>query len=297
MTDEVATIADIDKGAATVTVVPTNVPAAGTDTPPAAEAAQVAPVATPTEAQDGADPGTEKPKPAEGDEPEWFKKRLKDISRQRRNEERRADRLAAELEDLRKRVPTTQTQPKAQELRPQDFPNYDAFTKAQAEQVARDTVRAEIEAVTKTSAENEAALASRRATETFLERAQAQAEEADIDLEAVMETLHAQPLLSQTVAEHLAKSEQPARLAEYLALNPGKLHDVSMMGPALARRELARMEAGLVSAATKPPATKAPPPGPTVGGRGIAQKPVDKMDMEEFAPHFMASEEARLKRM
>lgn len=294
MNDEVATIADIDKGAATTIVAPT-VPAEGTTTPPAAEAAQVAPVATPTEAQDGAAPGTEQPKPAEGDEPEWFKKRLKDISRQRRNEERRADRLAAELESLKRGAQPAQ--PKAQELRSQDYPSYDAFIKAQAEQAARETVRAEIDAATKASAEQGAAQATQRATQTFLEKAQAQAEEADIDLDAVMETLSLQPVLSQTVVEHLAQSEVPARLAEYLAVNPGKLHDVSMMGPALARKELAKLEAGLKSVAAKPPATKAPPVPPTVGGRGITQKSINDMGMDEFAVEFMAQEEARLKRM
>jgi hypothetical protein len=292
MNDEVATIEDIDKGAATVNVAP--VPAEGTTTPPAADAAQVAPVAAPTEPQDKGDPGTEQPKPAEGDEPEWFKKRLKDISRQRRNEERRADRLAAELEQVRKHIQPAQ--PKAQELRSQDYPNYDAFIKAQAEQAARETVRAEIEAATKASAEHGAAQVAQRAKQTFLEKAQAQAEEADIDLDAVMETLSLQPVLSQTVVEHLADSESPARLAEYLALNPGKLHDVSMMGPALAKKELARMEAGFKPAAAKPPTTKAPPVPPTVGGRGITQKSEADMDMKEFAKSFFAKEEERLKR-
>lgn len=295
MNDEVATIADIDKGAATVSVVPANVPAEGTAKPPAAEAAQVAPVATPTEAQDGAAPGAEPAKPAEGEEPEWFKKRLKDISRQRRNEERRADRLAAELESLKRTVP--QQQATAPEPRQQDFQDYAAFTKAQAEHAARETVKAEIEAANKANAEREAAQAGRRSFEAFMEKATVQAEEADIDLDAVMETLSAQPLLSPTVMEHLAKSENAAKMAEFLALNPGELERVSKMGPTLARRELAKVEAGLKPAAAKPPATQAPPPGPTAGGRGIAQKSVDKMDMEEFAAHFNASEEARLKRM
>ena len=295
MNDEVATIADIDKGAATVTVVPTtNVPAEGT--PPAADSAQVAPVATPTEAQDGAAPGTEQPKPAEGDEPEWFKKRLKDISRQRRNEERRADKLAAELETL-KRTAQPAPQPKAPEPRQQDYQDYAAFTRAQAEHAARETVRAEIEAANQASAERQVKQVQQRSVETFMEKAAAQAEEAGIDLDDVMETLRIQPLLSPTVVEHLAESANAARLAEHLALNPNDLHRISMMGPALAKRELAKVEAGFKPAASKPPVTKAPPPGPTVGGRGVTQKQVADMDMDEFAQVFHAQEEARLKRM
>jgi hypothetical protein len=295
MNDEAATIEDIDKGATTVNVVPsTNVPGEGS--PPPAEAAQAAPVAAPTEAQDGADPGTDTPKPAEGDEPEWFKKRLKDISRQRRNEERRADRLAAELEQLRKQLPTSAPQPKAAELKPEQFTDYAAFTRAQAEQAARETVRAEIEAATRASAEQAEAQAGMRLKETFIEKAQAQAEEAGIDFEAVMETLSMQPVLSQTVVEHLASSESPAKMAEYLALNPGELQRVSMMGPALARKELAKLESGLKPATAKPPVTQAPPPVPTVGGRGVTQKRVNDMSTEEFAELFFAQEEARLKR-
>jgi hypothetical protein len=296
MNDEVATIADIDKGAATVNVVPTNVPAEGTKTPPAADSAQAAPVAAPTEAQDGAAPGTDQPKPAEGDEPEWFKKRLTDISRQRRNEERRADKLAAELEALKR---TTQPAPQSKpvELRAQDFPSYDAFTAAVAAQAGTAAATKAIEAASQASAEQQARVAQQRSIETFMEKATAQAEEADIDLDAVMETLSVQPLLSQTVVDHLAQSEQSARLAEHLALNPNDLHRISMMGPALAKKELAKVEAGFKPAAAKPPITKAPPPGPTVGGRGVAQKTVEDMGMKEFGEHFYAQEEARLKRM
>lgn len=290
--DGVATIEDIDKSAATNTVAP-DAPAGGS--PPAAESAPAESVTAPTEPQGSGEPDEPKAAPQDG-EPEWFKKRLSEISRQRRNEERRADRLAAELESLRKQVQPA-PQPKAPEPRQQDYADYAAFTRAQAEHAARETVRAEIEAATKAGAEQAEARESQRLTETFLAKAQAQAEEAAVDLDAVMETLSAQPLLSRTVVEHLANSESAAKMAEFLALNPGELQRVSMMGPTLARKELAKLEAGLKPAAAKPPATKAPPPGPTVGGRGVTSKPVDKMDMEEFATHFMAEQEARLKRM
>ncbi len=268
MSDEdLVTRADIDNASATVTVAP-NVPAEGS--PPAAENAPTAPVAVPTEAQDGAEPVVaDQAKPAEGDEPEWFKKRLKDISRQRTTQERRADRLAAELEALKRTVQPAP--PKAPEPRQQDFQDYAAFNKAQAQHEAREVLRTEIEAATRANAEHAAMQAGQRVKETFLERAQAQAEAADIDLDAVMETLQSQPVVSHTVVEHLAASENSARLAEFLALNPGKLHDVSMMGPALAKRELAKMDAQL-GAPSKLNVTQAPPPPPRVGGRTVTQQ-------------------------
>ena len=75
--DGVTTIEDIDKSGTTCSVAP-DAPAGGL--PSAAESAPAASEAAQTEAKGEAAPGTEQAKP-EGDEPEWFKKRLKDISR------------------------------------------------------------------------------------------------------------------------------------------------------------------------------------------------------------------------
>jgi hypothetical protein len=280
--EALVTIADIDN-ANGGTIVPQDVPAGGS--PPAAENAQAAPVAAPTEAQDGAEPVVaDQAKPSEGEEPEWFKKRLKDISRQRTNAERRADRLAAELEGLKRVVQPAP--PKAADLRSTDFPNFEAVIRAQTTEVARETVRSEIETATRARTEQAEMQAGQRAKETFLEKAQAQAEEANIDLDAVMETLSVQPVLSQTVVEHLAASENSARLAEFLALNPSKLHDVSLMGSALAKRELARLDATL-GAKSKPNATNAPPPPPRVGGRTVTQQDWrTSNDMDDYASNW-----------
>lgn len=291
--DKAATIEDIDKANATVTVA--EVPAEGS--PPAADSAQAAPVAAPTEAQDGADPGAEPPKPKEGDEPEWFKKRLKDFSRQRRNAERDAETARAETEQLRKQLAQLQQQPpKQSELNPNDFPNYAAYDRAVAREEATKAAQEVVSSAVKASAEREAELAQQRAKQTFLEKAQAQAEEADIDLDAVMETLSVQPLVSQAVVDYLAESEVPAKLAEHLAFNPDKLHRISMMGPTLAKRELAKEEAAFKAAAPKPPSTKAPPPPPRVGGRGATIQSVENMDMKDFAAFFHAQEKAKVER-
>jgi hypothetical protein len=95
----------------------------------------------------------------------------------------------------------------------------------------------------------------------------------------------------------VTQSKHTARLAAYLAEHPGELRELSDLGPALAKKFLAKVEAGFKPAAAKPPVTQAPPPGPTVGGRGVAQKTVEDMGMKEFSDHFYAQEEARLKRM
>ncbi len=292
MSDDAAiTIADLDKSGATTTVAPTTAPAEA----PASQPAESAPAASETAQTEPKGEGEpENQAKPEGEEPEWFKKRLKEFSRQRRSAERTAERLAAENEDLRRQVQSRQSQqPKAADLKPEQFSDFAAFTKAQT--VA--AVREELETANQATAERDSHAALQRSIKSFADKASAQAEEADVDFDAVMETLSAQPLLSPTVVSYLEGSEVPAKLAEHLALNPTDLHRVSMMGPALARKELAKMEAGLKPAAAKPPVTKAPPVPPRVGGRGVTQKSVEDMDMDEFALHFQNQQEARAKRV
>lgn len=266
------TVADIDKAST-----PSSVPATtgdGTATPPAAETpAGTAPAPTET-------PNGEAPANPAGEEPEWFKQRIKQITRQRRESERRADKLAAELETLKRG--NAPQQPKSAELRQQDFPNYDAYVEAKIEAKTEE----KIGAFHRSRSEQEAHGAVQNLREAFLEKATEQAEAADIDLDAVMETLAQAPLFSPTVLEHLAKSDHTARLAEYLAENPGELDRVSRLGPALAAKSLAKVEASFVGANPKPNATKAPPPVPPVGGRAVTQVDPSKMNMEDYAAYW-----------
>jgi hypothetical protein len=256
-------------------------------TPPAAPPADSAPA--PTEAPNGEAQANQKDDPPQGEEPEWFKQRIKQVTRQRRESERRADRLAAEIEAL-KRAPQA-AQPKSTELRPENFPTYDSFIEAKIQAGVREA--SEVADSRRSQTEAQRAAATR--IEAFMTKATEQAEAADIDLDAVMETLTTAPLLSQSVLDRLAESKQSARLAEFLAENPAELDRVSRLGPALAKKALDKVEAGL-AAPPKPNATNAPPPPPKVGGRSVNQTDWRKTDsMDDYGANWQRDREARLK--
>src|SRR5262245_5557999 len=141
-------MSELDNSPATDSVAPTG--AAPEPTPPAAETT-AAPAAAPTEAPQGEQaPANPEGKQPPAEEPEWFKQRIKQITRQRRESERRADRLAAELESIKRaQVPR---QPQSAELRPQDFTNYDAFVEAKIEAKTNE----KIEALNRSRAEQDA---------------------------------------------------------------------------------------------------------------------------------------------
>lgn len=271
-------MSELDNATATVTVAPDP----GT-MPAAAPPADSAPALTETPAGEAQANPTDKP-PSE--EPEWFKQRIKQITRQRREEERRADRLAAENEVLRRTQPAPA---KSADLRPQDFTDYSEYTKA----VAKAEVSEQIGAATRSGSEQAYMQDLTKLNETFMEKATKQAEAAGIDLDDVLETL-GQPRVPFTrqVMQLVAESDHTARLAEYLAENPAELDRVSKLGPALAKKALAKVEATF-GAAPKPNATKAPPPVPTVGGRAVTQIDPSKLSMDDYAKYWAKREEAK----
>jgi hypothetical protein len=174
-------------------------------------------------------------------------------------------RLEAKLADLEKVV--QQPQAKSADLRPNDFPNYDAFVEAKIEAKTEEKLRANLG----TSAEREAAARANSTYEAFMTNATEEAEAAGVDLDAVFDTLRRQPSFPQHVFDLVAEADHPARLAEYLAENPGELDRVSRLGPAMAERALVKMQASFGKLkASKPNATDVPPPPPRVGGRGAS---------------------------
>jgi hypothetical protein len=280
--EALVTIADIDNAAATVNVVPGEAaPAAVT---PAETTAGSAPA--PTEAPQGDQAPAEPPATAEP--PDWFVREKSKLQRQRRDADRRAERLAAELEAL-KRTPV-QPQKQSTDIRAQDYPNYDAYVEAKIEAKTEE----KIGALTRSHSEQESQRAAQSRQAAFLEKAQEQAEAAGIDLEEVVETL-AQPHIPFTamVMNLITESEHTARLAEYLAEHPEELARVSQLGPALAKKSLAKVEASF-GAKPKPNATNAPPPPPRVGGRTVTQQSWrESDDMEAYAAGWRKEREAR----
>lgn len=277
--EALVTIADLDKAATT------DIVAADTGATTAAPAAETTAdtASAPTETPNGEAPANQTP----AEEPEWFKQRIKQITRQRRESERRADRLAAELETLKK-VNTPQ-QPRSAELRPQDFPNYDAYVEAKIEAKTDE----KIGALNRSRSEQEARGAVQNLQGTFLEKMQEQAEAAGIEPDEVLETLAQDHLpFTARVMALVTESEHTARLAAYLAEHPGELRELSDLGPALAKKFLAKVEATFV-AKPKPNATNAPPPVPPVGGRAVTNVDPSKLNMDDYAAYWRKRQEAQ----
>lgn len=234
---------------------------------------------SPTDAPAGEDQANPAKVPAT--EPDWFKQRIKQITRQRGEAERRAMRLEAEVADLKKVV--QQPQAKSADLRPSDFPNYDAFVEAKIDQRVTAKTEEAVRATVGSSAERDAATAAQATYNAFMSNAAEEAEAAGVDLDAVFDTLRRQPSFPQQIFELVAEADHPARLAEYLAENPGELDRVSRLGPAMAERALAKMQATFGKLKSKPNATDVPEPPPKMGGRGAS--PVDPEKINDMAEY------------
>lgn len=278
--EKLITVADIDNAAATVNVASGE--AANTAATPAETTAGSAPAQT--EAPTGEQAPAEQSK---AEPPDWFVREKSKLQRQRRDADRRAERLAAELEAIKRSQ--TPSQPRSTEIRPQDFPNYDAYVEAKIEAKTEEKIGA-----------YQASLGARQAQSavqdlqgSFLERMQEQAEEAGIEPDEVLETL-ARPSLPFTadVMALVTQSKHTARLAAYLAENPGELRTLSDLGPALAKKFVAKVEATFV-AKPKLNATNAPPPVPPVGGRAVTNVDPSKLNMDDYAAYWRKRQEAQ----
>lgn len=101
------------------------------------------------------------------------------------------------------------------------------------------------------------------------------------DFEDVMRTITAPDFpVSAAMRDYLEDTPRPALMAQWLAENPDQARLVYGMNSAKATRELDKVAATL----TKPAqVSKAPPPGPTVGGRAVVSRSPEEQSMEEYA--------------
>lgn len=286
---------DIDENANLGETTP--VPAA----PDAAPASNPAASATANQGESPAVPSQEGPADAkDGDEPpRKFQEspEYRRLQRQRGSAERRAARAEAQIADLQRQLQEVRKTPApGAELRPQDFPTYDAYVAATAKNEAKAAAREEVEAGLRSRIEQATASSAQQRKAAFIEKAAPDAEAAGIDIEEIMDELSMAPMVSQTVANYLFdKSERPAQLAEYLAENPAELDRISRINtPALAERSLAKLEARFAAPKARPSVTKAPAPGPTVSGRAVHHGDWRQSnDMDDYATNWHKEREAR----
>lgn len=241
-------------------------PAAETPTP---EAKADETKQEPATATDNADPA-----PAPRDEKGRFvpQERVNEITRARREAEREAQRLRAEVEELRKHIPR---QPSPED-RPPTLHEYGNDPAAYAAAIAEHVER-RIERRTREQAE----MAARQTVErSFESRAQEFARNVP-DFDAKLDDLTRAVQFDQATVEVIGMSEHGPALVYHLAQHLDVADRIARLPPHLAAAELARIEAKVT--APKPTATtKAPAPVPALSGSTSPNKDPAKMSYEDY---------------
>lgn len=254
---------------------------------PVAEETTLAPEAN-AEPAEKLDPNTEQPADDaddEGQEAEQPRKKS-GSARLRERLDREIAEKAALAERLRLYEQVQQTKQAAPEAPPreEDFSgDYFAFLKAQAVYEAKQSVRAELDAV-KTQAEQERMAAEQaKVAESYVARVNDFRKQV-ADYDDVMAEAEAIPV-SPAMADIIRSSERGPALAYWLAKNPEQAVSIANMPPLLAARELGRIEAGI--SPNKPRVdSKAPAPIQPVKARAQVQKSPEDMSMEEYMAAF-----------
>lgn len=207
----------------------------------------------------------------------------------------RAEARAAELE-ARLQAQPQPAPAKSAEIRRSDFASDDEFHRALLDDHINRRVREEVGKTREEFSKRDEARSAEQALGAFHREAEKQAEAAGIDFADDWQTLTELPKVSRAVAEYLFEAaDNKAALVHHLAEHPEEVDRISELHPARASRELARLDLQL-GEKPKPNVTKAPPPGPTVGGRAVHHGDWRASnDMDEFASGFMKAEEERRK--
>lgn len=215
--------------------------------------------------------------------------RVNEITKARREAERRAEALERELHHYRQQQPAQQSpQSDDKPPSPEDF-DFDMgkWAQAAAEHAAK---RAERLAEEKFR-QQEFARRQHTLSEQFEQRAvKYAAEHPDFDdaVTAMSQSVRLQP----EIVEAIAVSEHGPAVAHYLAQHLDDADRISRLPAHLAAVELGRIE-GRLTAPKPKPVTSAPAPVPSLGGgSGVVRKDPDSMDMKEW----LAWRESQLKK-
>lgn len=205
--------------------------------------------------------------------------RVNEITRARREAERRAEALERELATLRQQQPA-QHQPQNSD-KPPSIADYDydldRFTAAMTEYAVKQAdARAESRITTKAQQERQ-----QNMQRTYAERAAKYAAD-NPDFDKSIDELGRAIRFSPEVVEAIAASEHGPAVAHYLAQHLDEADEVSRLPSHLAALKLGRIEAQVSAPKTKP-VTNAPQPPPTLGGGSSnAQKDPQRMSYAEY---------------
>lgn len=241
------------------------------------------------EAPEGADPKTADPAPAATPSDSTVGKtvqgRIDEITRKRREAERRADARERENESLRRELdqmrqgsrprdsaPEQATQAPLKTLADFEFDEakFSAYLFEQAETRAE---KRAVEAAKKLLTENESKQAQQKRISTFKQRER----EFSKQNPDYFDVAYDQSLpFNDVIVEVASESEEGPAILFYLANNTDIADNISQLSPYAAAREIGRIEAMLVAERKKPPervASKAPPPVPKIEGSADAALP------------------------
>jgi len=204
--------------------------------------------------------------------------RVNEITRARREAERRAEALERELASLRQQQPA-QHQPRGTDKAPklEDF-DFDQTAWAQAvTEYAATQAESRVEQKLSTRSQQER---QQSVQKSFEERAAKYAAEHP-DFDKAVDDLGRTVRFSPEIVEAIGVSDHGPAVVHYLAQHLDEAYEVSHMPPHLAALRLGRIEAQ-VSAPKPKPVTKAPDPAPTLGGGAAASKDPERMTTEEW---------------
>lgn len=204
--------------------------------------------------------------------------RVNEITRARREAERRADSLERELSNLRQQVPA-QHQPQSSQGAPklEDY-DYDmsAFGVALTE-YAVTQAQTQAESRIQQRTQQEQAQKLQRSFEDRAVKYAAEHPEFDEAVSSLTKTVQFRP----EVVETISASEHGPAVVHYLAQHLDEADDIARMPAHLAAAQIVRIESRV--SATKPkPVTNAPKPTPVLGGGAAATKDPDRMTTEEW---------------
>ena len=210
-------------------------------------------------------------------------KRIDELTRQKHDERRRADKLANELDDLRNKDSIPKDSPI--QLGAPDPNAYPAGKYDPDYLMARQDYLIE-----QKLAEREA-IKNRQAKYVAIANSEKESEKVHSDFKSVKvdfldHALSGIPAFMEIVGD----SDNPAELMYFLGKNPKELDKISEMTPAAANRYIGRLEARINETPTQETAkvTSAPKPITPLGGAKstVSEKKEEDMSMEEYAAWY-----------
>ena len=210
----------------------------------------------------------------------------------------RAQAQEAELEELRRRATPPQGKPKTDdEPTEEQFETYRDYVKAQARWEARQEFAAQQQAAVERHRKGQISQAAQARVASF--QAQVESEGEGFLDKLSPEVLKVDP--DSLLGHSITSSPMATKVMKYLSDNPERFQALSGLHPALAIREIGRIEGelrGVASAGTAPRAVSVsrakPPVRPVAGQPNVGDELSDDASFEDFVKHENAKERARL---